>query len=287
LHHRAWENGYFERAYAGERGAFCRACHAPGADPSAEPPRAAREAGVGCTTCHVVPAGVVGARAVAFHEGGHDVIGDGRLATAAACAACHAFPFPGPPGFDAGPMQDTIGEHRRSGASAIPCQGCHMPVVASRGGGTHRSHGFRVQGDQAMLAQAVVVRDAALGEGEVRLSVEPGKIGHAFPTGDLFRQVEVRAEPIDKAGRPLGAGAREILGRTFGIERAGRDAMVRVQRSDTRLDGPRTFSLAVPRWARRARWQIVWQRLPPSLAARLGMKMSEHEAVVLEGVVTR
>jgi hypothetical protein len=286
LHHRAWDNAYFPRAYAAERVAFCRKCHAPGADPGAEPPPEARETGVGCTACHVVPAGIVGVRGQPARPGGHEVIGDARLATPAACGGCHDFPFPGSPGASSGPMQDTLGEHRRSAASATACQGCHMPPVPSRGGGTHRSHAFRVQGDRAMLARAVDVRATELRPGEVRLTLAPGTIGHAFPTGDLFRRVEVRVAPVDAAGRVVAAGSTEVLERTFAPVRSGL-GIVQVQRSDTRLQGPRTLVLAVPPATRRARWQIVWQRLPPPLAARLGMVMSEHELVVLEGVVSR
>lgn len=287
LHHRAWQNTYFLRAYTLEPTPFCRKCHAPGADPSVEPPLEAREAGVGCTTCHVVPEGIVGTRTHPARAGGHEVIGDPRLATPAACAGCHDFALPGPPGFTMGPMQDTHGEHKRSAESATTCQGCHMPSAPSRAGGTHRSHTFRVQGDRAMLARAVVVKSAELARGEVRLDLAPGAIGHAFPTGDLHRQVEVRVVPIDAAGRALTAGSSEILGRTFRPVPAGRGGLIRVQSSDTRLHGPRTLVVRVPPATRRARWQIVWQRLPPSLATRLGMVMSDHEMVVLEGVVTR
>jgi Cytochrome c554 and c-prime len=287
LHHRSWQNPYFVRSYALEPTPFCRKCHAPSADPRAEPPPEAREAGVGCTSCHVVPEGVVGVNAHPARAGGHEVLGDPRLATPAACASCHDFALPGPPGFTTGPMQDTHGEHKRSAAASTTCQGCHMPATPSKGGGTHRSHAFRVQGDRAMMARAVVVKSAALGHGEVRLDLAPGAIGHAFPTGDLHRQVEVRVAPIDHAGRALTAGSREVLGREFGVARAGRKELMRVQRSDTRLHGPRTITLPVPPTTRRARWQIVWQRLPPALATRLGMVMSEHEMVVLEGVVSR
>jgi len=289
LHHGAWQNEYFLRSYALEPLPFCRKCHAPGANPLAEPGPEAREVGVGCTTCHVVPAGIVGVHGKVAGAKGHEVIGDARLATSAACGGCHQFAFPGPPGFDAGPMQDTLGEHRRSAVSAMPCQGCHMPEVASQegSGATHKSHAFRVQGDRAMLGQAVVVKGVVLRGGEVRLSVAPGAIGHAFPTGDLHRQVEVRAAPIDAAGRALGVGSSEVLGRSFGPGRVGGDTLARVQLSDNRLTGPREVVLSVPSWARRARWQVVWRRLPPGLAARLSMRMNDHEMVVLEGVVSR
>jgi hypothetical protein len=184
-------------------------------------------------------------------------------------------------------MQDTLAEHARSTAAATPCQGCHMPRVASRAGGTHASHAFTVQGDAHMLAQAVTVDAATLGVGEVHLAVSPGAIGHAFPTGDLLRRVEVRAAPIDAAGRALAAPSVVVLERTFGTERSGRDGFARVERSDTRLVAPRALALPVPRWARRARWQIVWQRLPPSLALKLGMAMRDQELVIQEGIVTR
>jgi hypothetical protein len=138
-----------------------------------------------------------------------------------------------------------------------------------------------------MLGQAVVVKEAELAKGEVRLTIAPGSVGHAFPTGDLYRRAEVRAVPVDPAGHVLAPGSSEALERTFTTKRFGHDATLRVQRSDTRLAGPRTLVLPVPRSTRRARWQIVWQRLPPWLAERLGMTMADHETVVLEGVVTR
>lgn len=287
LHHRSWQNAYFVKSYAAEPTAFCRKCHAPSADPSAPPPPEARELGIGCTTCHVVPAGIVGTRGLPRGPNGHEVIGDPRLGSSLACGGCHDFPFPSLPGQKAGPMQDTLGEHRRSAHASTPCQGCHMPAVPSRGGGTHRAHGFMVQGDKAMLARAVVVKVALLGPGEVRIMLEPGAVGHAFPTGDLFRQVEVRSIPLDVAGRPLPGGSREILGRTFATPRIAQEVLPREQTGDTRLRGQRILSLPVPRETRQARWQIVWQRMPPAIAARLGMVMREQEVVVAEGVVTR
>jgi hypothetical protein len=287
LHHRAWQNAYFARAYALEPLPFCRKCHATTVDPSSEPSPEAREMGIGCTTCHVVPAGIVGARSARASAGGHEVIGDARLATAAACGGCHDFAFPGPPGFAAGPMQDTLGEHQRSAHAGTTCQGCHMPLMPSRAGGAHRGHAFKVQGDRAMMGRAVKVEGAELVASEVRLTVAPGAIGHAFPTGDLYRQAEVRVTPIDHAGHAVAEAATVVFGRTFGPARVGRDTLVQVQKTDTRLTAPRRLSLPVPAATRRARWQVVWQRVPPWLAPRLGMKASEHETVVAEGVVTR
>jgi len=162
-----------------------------------------------------------------------------------------------------------------------------MPKVPSESGGAHRSHDFRVQGDRDIMAKAVVVERAELGDGALRLEIAPGAVGHAFPTGDLNRQVEVRAAPVNAEGQTLGPNSREILGRTFGPIHSGPNTFVPAPRSDTRLFGRRTLVFPLPAGTRRARYQIVWQRLPPEMAARLGMKMSKHEMVVVEGVVSR
>lgn len=287
LHHRSFQNAYFLRSHALEPTPFCRKCHAPSADPSSPPPPEARELGIGCTACHVVPAGIVGTKGAPRGPGGHEVIGDPRLGSSLACGGCHDFPFPALPGQPAGPMQDTLGEHRRSAYASTPCQGCHMPLVPSKKGGSHRAHGFKVQEDKAMLARGVSVKVALLGPGEVRLMLAPGAIGHAFPTGDLFRQVELRAIPLDDADRPLPGGSREVLGRTFAPARVAQEILPRVEVADTRLREQKLYSLPVPRETRRARYQIVWQKMPPAIAARLGMSAADHEVVVSEGIVTR
>ena len=287
LHRRAWVDPYFARAYAFERTGFCRKCHAPTDDPSVDPSEEARAVGVACTTCHVVGANVVGSRALAAVPGGHVVIGDARLATPAACAGCHSFPFPGPP--DREPrarMQDTLAEHERSAAAAKACQHCHMPRVPSRDGGTHRNHSFAVQADPSTLARAVEVRGVSLAAGALRISIAPGVIGHAFPTGDVYRQVEVRATPVDASGRPRGRSAVAVLGRRFGTVTSPRGP-ARVQLDDTRLDRPRTIDLALPPTTTRARWQVVWQRMPPRVAEFFRMDVRDQEVVVAEGVATR
>ena len=65
LHQQAWHDPVFQKALAIEPEAFCRGCHAPEADASGEPPKAAQDVGVGCVTCHLQGSDVVGTRAVA------------------------------------------------------------------------------------------------------------------------------------------------------------------------------------------------------------------------------
>ncbi|MFO0593130.1 MAG: multiheme c-type cytochrome [Polyangiaceae bacterium] len=286
LHKHAWQNGYFEKAYEAERTSFCRKCHAPSADPSTEPPDAAKEAGVGCISCHVVPQGIVGTRAVAAKKDGHAVLGDARLATDQACESCHQFNIPAPPSVNAGPMQDTLGEHARSAFADKPCQTCHMPLVPSKDGGTHRSHAFRVQGDTAMLAKAVKVIGTEVAHHQLALTLAPGDVGHAFPTGDLYRQVELRFIQLTATGTPIGAPTTYALTRKFEMKRhQPGNIAVNHPVSDTRLTAQSRYRIPLAPDARKVKWQIVWQRLPAWLAESMKMNLRDHETVVLEGTV--
>jgi hypothetical protein len=287
LHRAAWENDYFQHAYSVEPLAFCRGCHAPLADPIAEPSAEARHAGVGCATCHVIPAGVVGVRAIAAQKDGHEVIGDARLSTAQACARCHDFAFPGSRRPEVDRMQKTMHEHAQSVFAAKPCQECHMPVVQSRQGPPHRQHDFRVIGNRDFMAQAVVVKESKIENDTLRLDLALGNIGHAFPTGDLFRRVEVRATPVDSQGKPRGQKTSQILQRTFGPPLEGPHKAVPIEREDGRLTGPKRIILPLAKGTKEVRYEIVWQRMPPELAKNFGLNVKNQEMVVLEGIVKK
>jgi Cytochrome c554 and c-prime len=287
LHRAAWENDYFQKAYAVEPLAFCRGCHAPLADPATEPSLEARHAGVGCTTCHVVSAGIVGVRVMAAQRDGHEVIGDARLATSAACGRCHDFAFPGSRRPDIDRMQKTMHEHAQSVHAAKPCQDCHMPVVPSRQGPPHKQHDFRVMGNREFMARAVVIKESKIENDALLLDLDLGSIGHAFPTGDLYRRVEVRATPLNDQDKPIAQDSTQVLARAFGPTLAGPDKAVPVEREDGRLTGPKRVVLPLPKGTTRAHYEIVWQRLPPEMAKKFGMNMKHQEMVVVEGIVKR
>lgn len=201
-HARSFTNPAFQASVAEENLAFCRGCHAPEAPPAEWPPPELGEIGVGCATCHLAGEAIVGAPAPGAREAPHAVVRDARFATEAACAGCHEFDFPGGVGEK---MQLTITEHEASGYSETACAGCHMPVVG-QGGRRHRSHAFA--GSRSPAAQALALRvDASRSGGSVRVSLAPGEVGHAFPTGDLFRRLAVRAEAVTAEG---GLAAREV-----------------------------------------------------------------------------
>lgn len=283
LHHRAWDDPVFQTAYALEQIAFCRGCHAPEADPSTVPPEAARRLGVGCVTCHVPAGDIAGARALAAAPGRHAVRGDARLATAAACAGCHQFDFPEP---QRAPMQGTAGEHRASPHASESCQQCHMPLVQGAGGKQHRSHDFRVLGDTAMLRSAVKASARRDGERAVTVTLAAARAGHAVPTGDMFRRLEVRARVAGEGGP---AATSAVLGRRF-VMMPGPSGARRLEVGDDRLPATgeaREVRLPFPEAiaGRAVRWEVAYQRMDAGMAALWGVDPAADEVILAEGAL--
>lgn len=174
---------------------FCRGCHAPEADPRAEPSAPLAELGVACVTCHLTDdsstvraAGAENRREPATARMPHPIERAPAFAQTGACAACHEFRFPFAHGTeDAMFMQTTVREHARSPAAERGCASCHMPRRAG-----HRSHSFDVR-DPAWLREAVTATASVDATGVVVITVAQKDAGHALPTGDLFRRLEVGA----------------------------------------------------------------------------------------------
>ncbi len=284
LHRRSYSNGAFQRALATEPLPFCRGCHAPEAPPEQEPAAWAADMGVGCVTCHGEAI-----LATAARPGGapHALARDGRFGTAAACASCHEFAFPGRAGKPLLMMQETIREHAESAAAGTPCAGCHMPRVsdAAGQGRTHASHAFAESRSDDVLRNALEVtatRDAS----SVHLVLRARGVGHAFPTGDLFRRIEVRASAVDHRGVAIAEVAR-YLQRHFGVARMPDGAWAKVERGDDRVHGETvvTLTLGEKASALPIRYHITYERIqhPQSADPREAVV---HSAVVLaEGVL--
>jgi hypothetical protein len=88
-------------------------------------------------------------------------------------------------------MQSTVTEHARSRQRDESCADCHMP--SSEQG--HRSHAFPGGSDAAFVRGAIAITAKRSASG-VMLRLAPQRTGHAFPTGDLFRRLEVSAEAV-------------------------------------------------------------------------------------------
>ena len=291
LHKNAWRDPVFQKAYAVEPVAFCRGCHAPESDPAHEPEARAQTVGIGCVSCHVDAAGIHAARANPSAQ--HAVVVDASLATPTLCARCHQFDFPAESHqVHPEPMQDTVAEHARGDKATTPCQGCHMPVVDGPEG-RHRSHSFSVIDDPQLLAKAVKI-EAARERGGVRITLTADRVGHAFPTGDMFRRLEVRARTVDEHGTTLATATPVTLARTF--EDRPRDPLaeeldlMRVEAEDTRVPPPgrgsRVVTLALPDPGDRIiAWSVVYQRMSTPMAAAFGVSQVLDEIPLAAGTL--
>ncbi len=113
-------------------------------------------------------------------------------------------------------------------------------------------------------------------------------MGHAFPTGDLFRRLEVRA----RAGGDEGDGgeaATAVLARRFRMARGGGSA-TRIEVGDDRLPASgeaREVELAFGASiaGREVRWQVVYQRMDATMAATFGVDAAADEVIVAEGAL--
>lgn len=242
LHHTSFTDADFQRAIPRDPDPFCRGCHAPETDP---------KLGVACTTCHVTSAEILAAPASsASGRAPHPLTRTAEFATEAACAKCHDFDFP-----DAKlrrvplAMQRTASEHY---GRSDTCATCHM---TKQGG--HADHRFAASRDDAFVKSAVTIRARRIAPDRVEVVLTPALVGHAFPTGDLFRRVRV------SAGR-----SERFLARHYASRQEIPGVVVRSEIGDDRVQsGERVVELGVP--AEKTRVRVIYERAEgPSDATR-------------------
>lgn len=221
LHRASHSDAAYQRAFALEPLPFCTACHAPEASPeSPEPVRAAL--GVGCVTCHE------------------------RGRATRSCASCHEFDFPD----GHAKMQLTATEHRASRHRDRSCTDCHMPKRGGSGGGA--DHRWASSRDETWLRRAARV-DAVRTNSGVTFRFAPRDVGHAFPTGDLFRRLRavVEVDGVPDASAEVVLSRKTKLGtvrddRLF-VDGAAREVDVAVAASSMR--------------GRVVRWRVLYERV--------------------------
>jgi nitrate/TMAO reductase-like tetraheme cytochrome c subunit len=283
MHQRAYQDPIFQAALELEPLPFCRGCHAPEAPAENTDSEVSlrtqqqRELGVGCVTCHVQVGHIVGPRSLDGRY--HSTLGDARLTTEAACAGCHEFDFPKP---QRALMQSTRSEHEESPLAQESCQDCHMPAV--NGGSSEqpkqrKSHRFEV--DDRLLESALSVSAERSSDRAVNVTLTVTGAGHAVPTGDLFRRLEVRAHSSAGAvASAVGLERRfEMVPSETGSERR--------QTADERLaaDGtPRTVWLPFGADVHKdtIHIEVVYQRMSEGLATRLGVTHAANEQLIAE-----
>lgn len=226
MHHASFSNADFQQAYADEPLPFCRDCHAPGFRVGR--PSAAAD-GIACLDCHAVPPrhGDAGEHAAA-------------RATTVSCSNCHDFSVAN--GANSS-LQRTAREHAASPFAAAPCTSCHDA-------GDHRFRGTR-----DLLRANPVRATFSAAPRELTVTLRAVGVGHAFPTGDLFRALRVRLW-TEGAGGAVTSDAEIRLRRAFGTSTGHRE-----EEADTRLGvEPRTWSVPRAPGAVRAHLDVTYER---------------------------
>jgi Cytochrome c554 and c-prime len=204
-HRVALTNELYRESHEREPSPWCVNCHAPLRLSGAEKTPYKGEEGISCLVCHAregkIMTGALPAQTTAPLAHTYTIrpeFKDERM-----CENCHDFNFPTAATamsegkhfrYTQQPMQSTIEEYRSSGYSGrVTCQNCHLFS------GTAESHSFpgghaleRLKNDLKLD-----IERGDVGHITVRLSAHG--IGHAFPTGDLFRTLRVRLS--DSAGK--------------------------------------------------------------------------------------
>lgn len=266
LHAQSHTDPVYQRALAIEPLPFCQSCHAPEADPHRPVAPAVGEIGVACVTCHVLENRVVALR-------------DDN----AACASCHEFSFPDSA---ARPMpelmQSTVTEQAHSRARDQSCADCHMP----RASAGHRSHVFP-GGRDARLVQSALAVTAHRTPSGVTLRLTPRAVGHAVPTGDLFRRLEVSAEALGAEWQVV-ASARRYLARHWQRVPGPFGVVLRKATSDDRpLDDVVEVALELGAAARELpiTWRVAYQRVEHPRSEREEDSLVEGEIEIASGTI--
>lgn len=274
MHARAWDDPVFRLEYDERPLEVCRDCHAP---PRSAPGRAT---GIDCAACHVRDGQILAASPSAAGLRAHPMRAAPELRTPEFCGECHQFGFvaDGVHAPDEA-LQNTLVEHYASEAYArgTSCVACHMP------GG---SHGFPGIHDPQRLAGAVTVGVTARreqGTVVVAVTLAGAAIGHAFPTGDVFRRGVLRVTT------PAGAAEELEMRRWLARTAEGPDDELLVRTiDDTRVPPPgqgvvRETLVLVDAEATTVDWELVLHRLPPHRAARSGLDPAVVTRVVKRG----
>jgi hypothetical protein len=151
-------------------------------------------------------------------------------------------------------MQTTAREHRRSPGVTKACAACHMPLVEGR-----RSHAFDAVRDPGWLREHLSATAERAGEDGVRVTLAQTDPAHGFPTGDLFRRLEVGCEARGADGSVIERRVRHLARHFEKVPGYARRALVG---DDRVFDAPVVVEAAFPGTRPAAvRWWVKLQRV--------------------------
>ena len=169
---------------------------------------------VGCASCHIRDGKILG---IEDHPNApHEVIVSQELSSSQGCAGCHQFSWDQLPF----PMYDTFNEWQQSpqAQANIQCQDCHMPPQATSNAFAtplQASHHFSQTSTQALSVRVELTSPILKRSTEIPLHVEliNSGAGHAFPTGNPWKQYIVELSITDAKGKDLITPQEHVIGR--------------------------------------------------------------------------
>ncbi len=278
LHAASWTEPVFQAAYVREPLSFCRNCHAPMNEGKTPRGLAARE-GVSCVTCHVRDGEILGGAGVAAAAPGLHPVRKGVTNDSAFCAPCHEFGFHMDDVETAELQQSTMSEWRErlaDGRTLKSCQDCHMQSVDG-----HKRHTFAVRREPGAIAKALDV-DVSIYGTTLVVTVKARDVGHAVPTGDQYRRLELRV-------RVAGRSHVLVYARTFGDRKGPSGANERYEVADTRVgEGPdkRVIELSEARSGAEVHWTLDYLLMPESVARENEVDPAVNVTRLYEGTLT-
>jgi len=261
-HRSAWSNAIFQGGYILEPQAFCVNCHAPLPEQGTEiianhpwytamhpdssapipekRPEPQADLGVHCAVCHWRNGEVIATQASG--NAPHPVREAPEMSDPTFCKNCHEFPMPSFHGSEIRvtdtPMQSTWTEWKAYAAAGGQgtCQSCHLP---------EGKHSFKGAHDLELLKGSVRV-GVATTPTETVFTLESVNTGHHLPTGDLFRNLQLK---VLQAGK-----WRTVhrLGREFSLVAEGDQIVKRLTNTTSLRPGePQEVRVqgAVEQWA--------------------------------------
>lgn len=195
-HRVSFTNELYQDSHKKEPMDWCVNCHAPflklGGEVSNLEDRINSAEGISCAVCHVREEKIIVSK-LPKKQTAHQYKEEKILAKSEFCESCHDFNFPkknlvkGKIKYSNMVMQGTYKEYKDSfyfGKES--CQDCHIP----KQNGIKR-HFFRGGHDKEFLNKTFFAELNLISENLYELKLIAKNLGHAFPTGDLFRNLSI------------------------------------------------------------------------------------------------
>ncbi len=207
-HKVAFTNELYRESHEREPLTWCVNCHAPmmkaNGDLEKIEDRVFKEEGISCIVCHKRGDKILTAR-IPSKPQEHKYIEVKEMRRSEFCENCHQFNFPVGTGnvphknfkYSAQPMQNTFTEWQMSYFyGKETCQDCHMKPKDG-----YKTHSFPGGHNRDYLENTFSVNLEKISNSDVKLTVTAKRLGHAFPTGDLFRTLIIKL--LDKKNQEI------------------------------------------------------------------------------------